>query len=116
MTALCKEGICSGSLTKRDMSFPHVTDLTGQRTRTSIRAPVNAGNLNVLEKDEVQWELPDGKYQDRRFVRDEDLLDFTARKAHNNCPPLPSNALERICQQGMVSLRLRGSKQRTDGP
>lgn len=55
---------------------------------------MDASNLNVLEKDEVQWELRNGKYQAQLLVRDEDLLNFAAGETYNNCPPLPSNTLE----------------------
>jgi len=62
--------------------------------RTSIRAPVDASNFNVLEKDEVQRELRNGKYQARLFVKDGDLLNFTTCETNNHRPSLPGNAFK----------------------
>jgi len=55
---------------------------------------VDASNFNVLEKDEVQRELRNGKYQARLLVRDGDLLNFTTCETHNDCPSLPGYAFE----------------------
>jgi len=64
------EGMCPGSLAKQDVSFLPVAILKVQQIRTSICAPVDASNFNVLEKDEVQRELRNGKYQAPPLVRD----------------------------------------------
>ena len=49
MTALYTEGMRPGSLSTWSISILFVTVLEGQRIHTSIRAPMNAGNLDVLE-------------------------------------------------------------------
>ena len=88
------ERTCPGSLAKQHVSFLRVTVLKGQQIRIIIDGPVEASNSNVLEKDEVQRELRDGKYQARLLAKDEYLLNFTTCEAHNDCPSLPGNALE----------------------
>jgi len=86
--------MCSGSLAKRDVRFLRVSVIKEQQIRTVIAAPVDASNFNVFEKDEVQRELRNDKYQARLLVRDGDLLDFTTCETHNDRPPLPGDTFE----------------------